>query len=109
MRHLNYMNAQNVNEVSRIWISTELNPVEGENIWQDDQQDLQITLQEVINMIDMLINVSQEETMLVNISQEKMMLANVSQEETMLANVSQEEMMLANVSQKKTLIDNWFD
>ena len=35
MRHLNYMNAQDVNEVSRIWISTELNPVEGENMWQD--------------------------------------------------------------------------
>ena len=38
----------------------------------------------MINIIDMLINVSQKETT----------LANVSQEETTLTNVSQEEMML---------------
>ncbi len=72
----------------------ELNPVEGENMWQnqnlsreaqqDDRHELQITLQEVIDMIDMLINVSQEETTLVNVSQEEMTLANVSQEKTML-------------------------
>ena len=61
---------------------------------QDDRHELQITLQEVINMIDMLINVSQEETTLANVGQEETMLANVSQEEMTLANVSQEEMML---------------
>ncbi len=61
------MNAQDIEEMSHIWISTKLNPVEGKNMWQsqnlfqetqqDDQQDRQITLQEVIDMINMLISV----------------------------------------------------
>ena len=61
---------------------------------QDDRHELQIMLQEVIDMIDMLINVSQEETTLANVSQKETMLANVNQEKITLANVSQEEMML---------------
>ena len=82
------MNVQDTEEIVHSWISTEFNPVEGENMWQnqsppceaqqDDQHKLQITLQEVIDMIDMLINVSQEETTLANVSQEEIMLANVS-------------------------------
>ena len=54
---------------------------------QDDRYELQITLQEVIDMIDMLINVSYKEMTLANIGQEEMTLANVSQEEMTLANV----------------------
>ncbi len=34
MRYLNYMTNQDAEEISRIWILTKLNPVEGENIWQ---------------------------------------------------------------------------
>ena len=34
MRYLNYMSTQDVEELSCIWISIELNPVEGENMWQ---------------------------------------------------------------------------
>jgi len=79
---------------------------------QDDRHELQIMLQEVIDMIDMLINVSQEETTLANVSQKEITLANVSQEETTLANVSQEETTLANVSQEEMMLDDklsWFD
>ncbi len=43
---------------------------------QDNQQDLQITLQEVIDMIDILISIIQEE----------MMQSNAVQEETMQFN-----------------------
>ncbi len=45
---------------------------------QDDRYELQITLQEVIDMIDMLINISQEELIQANVSQEELMQANVS-------------------------------
>ena len=41
-------------------------------------------LQKMIDMIDMLISISQEKMMLTNISQEEMTLANASQEETTL-------------------------
>ncbi len=90
------MNTQDIEEMSRIWISTEFNPVVGENIWQsqdllqeaqqNDQQDLQIILQEVIDMINILINAIQEETT----------LSNAIQEETTLSNAIQEEMTLSN-------------
>ncbi len=79
---------------------------------QDDRHELQITLQEVINIINMLINVSQEETTLANVSQKETMLANVNQEKITLANVSQEETILANVSQEEMMLDDelpWFN
>src|SRR6266498_3706467 len=62
MRYFSHINVQDAEEIARNWISTELNPVEGENMWhnrsssietqQSDQPVLQITLQEVIGMID---------------------------------------------------------
>ena len=62
MRYFSRINVKDAEEIARNWISTELNPVEGENMWydqsslteaqQNDQPELQITLQEVISMID---------------------------------------------------------
>ncbi len=60
----------------------------------DVSGELQITLQEVINMIDSTTN---KEMILTNVSQEEMMLTNVGQEKMMLTNVGQEEMMLTNI------------
>ncbi len=62
MRYFSRISTKDAEEIARNWISTELNPVEGENMWnnqsssteaqQSDQPELQITLQEVIGMID---------------------------------------------------------
>src|SRR6266498_6078457 len=51
------ISSKDAESIAQSWISTELNPVEGENMWQsqssqmeaqqDDQPELQITLQEV--------------------------------------------------------------
>ncbi len=49
---------------------------------------MQITLQEVIDMIDILISIEQEE----------MMQSNTAQEETMQSNAAQEEMMQSNAA-----------
>ena len=56
------MNSSYAEEIAKVWISTELNRVEGESLWQNPSSstaaqqdnlsgDLQITLQEVIDMI----------------------------------------------------------
>ena len=62
LRYFSRISVKDAEEIARNWISTELNPVEGENMWHDqsslidaqqnDQPELQITLQEVIGMID---------------------------------------------------------
>src|SRR6266511_301161 len=62
MRYFSRINVKDAEEIACNWISTELNPVEGENMWHDqsslteaqqrDQPELQIMLQEVISMID---------------------------------------------------------
>src|SRR6266542_1645273 len=70
LRHFRWMSNKDAERIAQIWISTELNPVEGENMWQSrssqmeaqqvDQLELQITLQEVISLIDIT---AQEETL----------------------------------------------
>src|SRR6266542_3507720 len=35
MRYFSRINVKDAEEIARNWISTELNPVEGENMWQD--------------------------------------------------------------------------
>src|SRR6266542_692595 len=62
MRYFSRINVKDAEEIACNWISTELNSVEGENMWHDqsslteaqqrDQPELQIMLQEVIGMID---------------------------------------------------------
>src|SRR6266508_6276623 len=62
MRYFSRISVKDAEEIAHNWLSTELNPVEGENMWpnlsssieaqQRDQPELQITLQEVIGMID---------------------------------------------------------
>ncbi len=56
------MSGKDVEEIAYSWISTEINLVEGENMWQsqnpsvevqqDNRLDLQIILQEMIDIID---------------------------------------------------------
>ena len=64
------MKSDQAEEIAKVWISTELNHLEGESLWwnpssstvtqQDNlSENLQITLQEVINMIS---SSTQEET-----------------------------------------------
>src|SRR6266540_2120533 len=90
MRYFSRINVKDAEEIARNWISTELNPVEGENMWhnqsssieaqQSDQPVLQITLQEVIGMID---STAHEETMSDMRRREEMMSDMRRREETM--------------------------
>ena len=67
------MSVKEAEEIAYSWIMIEFNPVKGENMWQnqsqpietqqDDQQNLQITLQKMINMIDMADDGKQKEMM----------------------------------------------
>src|SRR6266540_1855960 len=78
LRYFRRMSNKDAESIAQSWISTELNPVEGENMWQnqsplvetqqDDQPELQITLQEVINTIDITVH---EETMATDSSHEE--------------------------------------
>ena len=109
MRYFSRINVKDAEEIARNWISTELNPVEGENMWhnqsssievqQSDQPVLQITLQEVISMID---STAHEETR----------GDDVRHEETKGDDVRREEMMTDDVRREETMTDEmqqWFD
>src|SRR6266540_1161830 len=90
IRYFSRINVKDAEEIARNWISTELNPVEGENMWhnqsslietqQSDQPELQITLQEVIDMID---SNQHEETIGDDVRHEEMRGDDVRCEETM--------------------------
>ncbi len=96
MRYFSRLSIQDAEEIARKWISTELNPVEGENMWnnqssiteaqQSDQPELQITLQEVIGMID---STAHEETMTDDVRLEETMTDDVRLEETMTDEMQQ--------------------
>src|SRR6266540_514863 len=98
MRYFSRISVKDAEEIARNWISTELNPVEGENMWynqsssteaqQSDQPELQITLQEVISMIDSTVH---EETMGDNVRHEETMGDDVRHEEMMGDDVRREE------------------
>ena len=70
LKYFRDMSNKDAEGIVQNWISSELNPVEGENMWQSqsprietqqvDQPELQITLQKVIDMID---STAQEKTM----------------------------------------------
>src|SRR6266498_5234619 len=109
MRYFSRINVTDAEEIARNWISTELNPVEGENMWanqsssieaqQSDQPVLQITLQEGIGMID---STAHEETR----------GDDVRLEETMTDDVRLEEKMTDDVRREETITDEmqqWFD
>src|SRR6266540_2762098 len=119
MRYFSRLSIQDAEEIARKWISTELNPVEGENMWnnqssiteaqQSDQPELQITLQEVIGMID---NTAPEETMTDDVRPEETMTDDVRPEETMTDDVRLEETMTDDVRPEETMTDEmqqWFD
>src|SRR6266542_1202601 len=119
MRYFSRINVKDAEEIARNWISTELNPVEGENMWHDqsslieaqqsDQLELQITLQEVIGMID---STAHEETMGDDVRHEETMGDDVRHEETMGDDVKHEEMIGDDVRREETMTDKmqqWFD
>src|SRR6266498_3661843 len=109
MRYFSRINVKDAEEIARNWISTELNPVEGENMWHDqssltkaqqsDQPELQITLQEVIGMIN---STAHEETIGDDVRHEETMTDDVRHEETIGDDVRREEMMTDEMQQ-------WFD
>ncbi len=96
MRYFSRINVKDAEEIARNWISTELNPVEGENMWHDqsslieaqqnDQPELQITLQEVIGMID---STAHEETRGDDVRHEETRGDDVRHEETMTDEMQQ--------------------
>src|SRR6266508_1969936 len=109
MRYFSRINVIDAEEIARNWISTELNPVEGENMWhnqsssieaqQSDQPVLQITLQEAIDMID---STAHEETR----------GDDVRHEETRGDDVRHKEMRGDDVRCEETMTDEmqqWFD
>ncbi len=109
MRYFSRINVQDAEEIARNWISTELNPVEGENMWhnqsslleaqQSDQLELQITLQEVIGMID---STAHEETRGDDVRHEETRGDDVRHEEMRRDDVRREEIMTDEMQQ-------WFD
>src|SRR6266540_3328697 len=106
MRYFSRINVKDAEEIARNWISTELNPVEGENMWhnqsssieaqQSDQPVLQITLQEVIDMID---STAHEETRGDDVRHEETRGDDVRYEETMSDDVRREETMTDEMQQ----------
>src|SRR6266542_1187692 len=98
MRYFSRINVKDVEEIARNWISTELNPVEGENMWynqssfveaqQSDLPGVQITLQEVIDMID---NTAHEEMRGDDVRHEETRGDDVRHEETRGDDVRHEE------------------
>src|SRR6266498_5319826 len=96
MRYFSRISVKDAEEIVRNWISTELNPVEGENMWpnqsssievqQSDQPVLQITLQEVISMID---STAHEETIGDDVRHEETIGDDVRCEETMTDEMQQ--------------------
>src|SRR6266498_3699981 len=96
LRYFSRISVKDAEEIARNWISTELNPVEGENMWQDqsslieaqqnDQPELQITLQEVISMIN---STAHEETIGDDVRHEETRGDDVRHEETMIDEVQQ--------------------
>src|SRR6266542_4361530 len=96
IRYFSHINVKDAEEIARNWISTELNPVEGENMWQGqsssieaqqgDQPVLQITLQEVISMID---STAHEETIGDDVRHEETIGDDVRHEETMTDEMQQ--------------------
>src|SRR6266542_1899451 len=116
------MSSKDAEDIAQIWISTELNPVEGENMWQSqsplvetqqgDQPELQITLQEVINMIDitaqektMATDGSHEETLATDGSHEETLATDGSHEETLATDDNHEEILTTNGNHEKTMAE----
>src|SRR6266540_5635873 len=96
MRYFSRISVKDAKEIARNWISTELNPVEGESMWpnqsssteaqQSDQPVLQITLQEVIGMID---STAHEETRGDDVRHEEIRGDDVRHEDTMTDEMQQ--------------------
>src|SRR6266542_2154948 len=98
MRYFSRISIKDAEEIARNWISTELNPVEGEDRWhnqsssteaqQSDRPELHITLQDVIGMID---STAHEETIGDDVRHEETLGDDVRHEETIGDDVRHEE------------------
>src|SRR6266498_2138145 len=107
MRYFSRISVKDAEEIASNWISMELNPVEGENMWQSslieaqqsDQPKLQITLQEVIGMINSTVH---EETIGDDVRHEETIGDDVRHEKTIGDDVRREETMTDEMQQ-------WFD
>src|SRR6266511_1170608 len=97
LQHFYHMRSSQAKEIAKVCISTELNRLEGESLWrnpssstaaqQDNSSgDLQITLQEVIDMISGSI-----------------------QEEMIGDDIVYEEMIGDDIVHEETIGDDWFD
>src|SRR6266540_5217155 len=119
LRYFSRISTKDADEIARNWISTELNPVEGENMWnnqssiteaqQRSQPELQITLQEVIGMID---STAQKETIGDDVRQKETIGDDVRHEETIGDDVRHEETIGDDVRHEETMTDEmqqWFD
>src|SRR6266542_1959843 len=110
LRYFSRISVKDAEEIARNWISTELNPVEGENMWydqsslieaqQDDQLELQITLQEVIGMIN---SIAHEETIGDDVRHEETIGDDVRHEEMIGNDVRREEMIGDDVRHEETI------
>src|SRR6266542_1203859 len=106
MRYFSRISVKDAEEIAHNWISTELNPVEGEDMWhnqsssteaqQSDRPELQITLQEVIGMID---STAHEETIGDDVRHEETIGDDVRHEETIGDDVRREETMTDEMQQ----------
>src|SRR6266498_1875330 len=113
MRYFSRINVKDAEEIARNWISTELNPVEGEDMWhnqsssieaqQSDQLELQITLQEVIGMID---STAQKETIGDDVRHKETIGDDGRREETIGDDVRQKETIRDDVRHKETMGDD---
>src|SRR6266511_3790701 len=119
MRYFSRISVKDEEEIASNWISIELNPVDEENMWndqsslieaqQDDQPELQITLQEVISMID---STAHEETRGDDVRHEETRGDDVRHEETRGDDVRHEETRGDDVRLEETMTDEmqqWFD
>src|SRR6266542_3501183 len=119
MRYFSRINVKDAEEIACNWISTELNTVEGENMCHDqsllteaqqsDQPELQITLQEVIGMID---STAHEKTIGDDVRHEETIGDDVRHEETIGDDVRREETRGDDVRREETMTDEmqqWFD
>ncbi len=79
---------------------------QSQDLLQEVQQNLQITLQEVIDMIDTWSNAIQEETTRSNTIQEETMWSNAIQEDLMQSNAIQEDPMWSNAIQEDLMRSN---
>ncbi len=117
LQHFYQMSSTKAKEVAKVWISIELNLLEEKRMWQnlssniatqhkDLSGDLQITLQE---MIDMISSSTQEETIGDDIIHEEARGDDIVHKETRGDDIVHEETIGDDIVQEETRGDDWFN